>query len=105
MSDTGNDAQVRAIGDQLFATWKAEQERELKNTRRWFGGNLAGWLGAIALAASGIAASAKVHDLADDANARSITNEKSIAAIRSDASDRLARIETKIDLIMEERRR
>ena len=104
MADSGNDAQVRAIAEQLFATWKVDQERELKHTRRWFGGNLAGWLGAGALAVSAIAASAKMHDLADDANARSISNEQSIATIRADASDRLARIETKIDLMMEERR-
>ena len=105
MPDTGNDAQVRAVAEQLFATWQAKQEQAAKETKRWFGGNLGSWLAAVALTVSAIAAGAKTHDLADDANTRSISNERSIAAMKADTSDRLARIETKIDLMMEERAR
>ncbi len=103
MPSSGNEAQVRAIAEQLFETWKADQDRAAKENRRWFGGNIAGWLGALAVLVSAIAVGAKTHDLANDANARSIANERSIASMKADTSDRLARIETKIDLLMETR--
>ena len=104
MPDSGNSAQseqVRAIAEQLFETWKREQAREAKETRRWFGSSIPGWLGAIGLIVSVILAGGYTHVLATDANARSLKNENSIATLKADNSDRLARIETKIDVLME----
>jgi hypothetical protein len=103
--DVGNAALVRAVAIQLFDVWKAEQANEAKETRRWFGGNVAGWTATVFLIGGAIAAVATTFDLADDANARSLRNESSIAALKADNGDRLARIETKIDLMMEERKR
>ena len=104
MPDSGNEAQVRVIAEQLFETWKTQQELEAKAHRRWFGGNVAGWITALVVIVGVIATGANTYDLAVDANARSIRNETAIATMKADNSDRLARIETKIDLMMEERK-
>lgn len=101
----GSAAQTRLIAEQLFATWKAEQEIEAKATRRWLGGNVAGWIAAMIAVVGAIAAGANTYDLAADANARAIQNENTITAMKADNGDRLARIETKIDLMMEERKK
>lgn len=97
----GNAAQTRALAETLFDTWKAQQDRE---TKRWFGSKLPGWIGAIGLIISAILAGGYTHILATDANARSIKNETAISTLKADNGDRLARIETKIDLLMESRR-
>lgn len=95
--------QVRIIAEQLFETWKREQERKDKETRRWFSGNVSGWLAGLVILVSAIAAGAQTHGLARDAHARSLKNEAAIANLKADNSDRLARIETKIDWLMGER--
>lgn len=105
MSDSlGDAAQVRKISQQLFDTWKAEQRLEDKERRRWFGGSVGGWLASAAILIGAIAAGANTYDLAVDANARSIRNEHSIGVMKVENSDRLGRIETKIDIMLEERR-
>lgn len=103
MPDSGNSAQseqVRIIAEQLFETWERKQAREAKETRRWFGSSVPGWLAAGGLIVSVILAGGYTHVLATDANARSLKNENSIATLKADNSDRLARIETKIDVLM-----
>lgn len=101
----GDGAQTRIIAEQLFATWKAQQELEAKATRRWLGGNVAGWLASLSVIVGAIVAGASTYDLASDANARSVRNENTIATMKADNGDRLARIETKIDLMMEDRKK
>lgn len=106
MSDgVGNSAQVRVIAEQLFEVWKTEQAREAKETRRFFGSNIGGWVAMLVLIGTGIATASNINNLASDANARSIKNENAISQMKTANSDRLARIETKIDLMMEERKR
>ena len=94
---------VRIIAEQLFATWKAEQEREAKARHRFFGTNIANWLMTAGAAVSVLYGASTVYNMAYEGNARSIRNEAAIAAIKADTGDRLARIETKLDLIIGER--
>lgn len=102
---TGNTEMVRIIAEQLFETWKSEQAREAKETRRWFSGNLGNWLGAAVVVGTFIVTASNTYNIASSANARSIRNENAITAMKADNGDRLARIETKIDLMMEERKK
>lgn len=103
----GDAAMVRTIAEQLFSVWKQEQLEEQrkaeKESRRWLSSNVGGWLTALVVVLGGITTGVSTYTLARDANMRSIANESKIAEIKADANDRLARIETKIDLIMEER--
>ena len=99
----GNDTQARIIARQLFDVWKAEQEAEAKAKQRWLGNNLAGWVSVCVVVVGTIYAGSKAYDLASQADARSIRNEAAIAVIKADTSDRLARIETKLDLVIDER--
>lgn len=101
----GNAEQVRAVAEQLFDIWKAEQARDQKDRHRWFGGNIAGWAAMLGMAATVIATFVDVRAIAVSASSRSIQNENAITAMKADNGDRLARIETKIDLMMEERAR
>lgn len=99
----GNQSQVRVIAEQLFEVWKAEQARDAKETRRWLGGSVSGWVATLAIVSTAIGTAFSTYDLASDANARSIKNENAIVNMRVSNSDRLARIETKVDRILEER--
>lgn len=101
--DSGNDAQVRAIAEQLFSTWTQEQEKKLKEKGRWLGSNIAGWVSVAVVVFGTIVAGSSAYNLAHEANTRSLRNEGTIATIKADMSDRLARIETKLDLIIDER--
>lgn len=101
----GNQSQTRIIAEQLFEVWKAEQAREAKDARKWWQSNAAGWLGAIVVITGLIAGAANVRSMAQDARDLSTKNEAAIAVMKADNGDRLARIETKIDLMMEERKR
>lgn len=102
MSDRGlgNETQTRVIAEQLFAVWKAEQNSEgTKQRASW-----PAWLGVL-LAIVGIIFSA--GSLRSEVAANTIrvdkveerldNQDKSIAQI----TDRLARIETKLDLALE----
>jgi hypothetical protein len=97
---TGNEAQVRIIAEQLFEVWKTEQARIAKERGRWFGSNIAGWVSVTVVVIGTVAAGFGTYNLALDASARSIKNESAIATIKADTGDRLARIETKLDLII-----
>ena len=94
---------VRKIAEQLFEVWKSEQEREAKENRRWFGKNISGWLSIAVVVVGTIIAGSSAYNLAFEANNRSLKNEAAIAQIKADTGDRLARIETKLDLIIGER--
>lgn len=104
MSDgIGNSEQVRIVAEQLFEVWRREQERQAREGRRWWQSNASGWVAIIVVAATAIATGNDLYNLASDANARSIKNENAIVQMRVSNSDRLARIETKVDRILEER--
>lgn len=103
MSDPGNAAQVRAVAEQLFAVWKAEQgDQATKQRASW-----PAWLGVV-LAACGLIFSAGSlrSEVAtatvriDKLEERADGQDKAVAQI----TDRLARIETKLDLVLEHRK-
>lgn len=100
----GNDTQARIMARQLFDTWKAEQELEARENRRWWQGNAGGWLGIIVVIVGAIAGASNIHSLAEAADTRSRENETEIAAMRVNNADRLARIETKVDRLLEDKR-
>jgi hypothetical protein len=103
MSDgAGNAAQTRIIAEQLFEVWKAEQAREAKDNRRFLGSSIPGWVATLVVIGTAIGTAFSTYDLAADANERSIKNENAIVQMRVSNSDRLARIETKLDRILEE---
>lgn len=99
----GNEAQSRVIAKQLFDVWSTEQAEIAKENRRWFGNNISGWVSATVVVLGTLIAGVTTLNKAVEANERSLRNEASIAVIKADMSDRLARIETKLDLIISER--
>lgn len=105
MSGLNNEVQVAAIIERCIVAVDEKRRLEAKETRRWFGGNVSGWVAVLVLVVGAIVAGNNTHNLASNANARSIRNENAITALKADNGDRLARIETKIDLMMEERKK
>lgn len=99
----GNEAQNRIIARQLFDAWAAEQDAKTKAERRWFGSNVAGWVSIMVVLVTGIIAFVSTYNLAISADARSQRNETAINLMKTETGDRLARIETKLDLIIGER--
>lgn len=103
MSGVGNEEQVRLIADQLFTVWDNRQKEEAAKSRRWWQSNASGWVGILVLAIGAITAANNINNLASDANARSIKNERAIDDMRITNADRLARIETKVDRLLEDK--
>lgn len=103
MTGIGNEEQVRRVAEQLFEVWTAEQARQAQESRRWWQSNAAGWVGMLVLAVGAIATASNINNLASDANARSIKNERAIDDMRVTNADRLARMETKIDRLLEDK--
>ncbi|RSY83106.1 hypothetical protein DAH66_12620 [Sphingomonas koreensis] len=103
MTDAGNAAQVPVVAAQLFEIWRAEQAQLGEKKRA----SWPAWLG-VALALVGIVFSAGSlrSDVATAAvriekvEQRLGSQDKAIAQI----TDRLARIETKLDLVLEQRK-
>ena len=95
-SDPGNAATVRIIAGQLFEEWETRQGNKRASWPAWFG------LG-ISIAAMIFAAGVLRSDVAA-ASDRSIKNERRIEALERDRAA-LARIEAKVDILMEERKR
>ncbi|MDF2386584.1 hypothetical protein JMG10_34295 [Nostoc ellipsosporum NOK] len=100
MSGVGNDAQVRVIAEQLFEIWKAEQATQSgKQRASW-----PAWLG-VALASVGIVFSA--GSLRSDVASAAVRLDKVEQRVdgqdkaTAQGADRLARIETKVDLLLE----
>jgi NADH:ubiquinone oxidoreductase subunit 6 (subunit J) len=102
MSGVGNEEQVRIISEQLFATWETKQARKEKEARRWWQSNAGGWVAILIVAVSAIVTASNINTIATDANARSIKNESAINDMRAQNADRLARMETKIDRLLED---
>ena len=103
MSDPGNAAQVRAVAEQLFEVWKAEQanmgEKQRASWPAWFGVLLGGI--SIVFAAGSLRSDvATATTRIEKVEQRLDSQDKATAQI----TDRLARIETKLDLVIERRR-
>lgn len=92
-SDPGNAAQIRLIAQQLFDQWKAEQGRQPTSWQAW-GGLILSVLGIVYMAGSlsGDVAVAKTQ---------STENRSTISGVDT----RLSRIEGKIDMLMEDRKK
>lgn len=103
MPDTGNAAQTRVIAEQLFAVWKAEHEREGSKLRA----SWPAWLSlGLAIVTMIFAAGSLRSEVVTNATRitkveeRLDNQDRAIALI----TDRLARIETKLDLVLEQRK-
>ena len=92
--DVGNPAQVRIIATQLFEVWKEDQGRQRASWPAW-GGLVLSLIGVVFVAGS------LTQDVAT-ANDRSSKNERRIEVLERDRAA-LARIEAKVDVLMEER--
>jgi hypothetical protein len=99
----GNETQTRIIAEQLFAIWKAEQGEDAgKQRASW-----PAWLGVLLAACALIFSAGSLRsDVAtaavriDKLEERADSQDKATAQI----TDRLARIETKLDLVLESRK-
>lgn len=103
MTDPGNAAQVRAVAEQLFDVWRAEQASEGQKQRAswpaWIGVGIAvvGLIFSAGMVRTEMAtATTRIDKLEQRADARDAA-EKAMM-------DRLARIETKLDMALEERK-
>ena len=99
MTDDGNAAQVRIVAHQLFEVWKAEQGKQRASWPAWVGCAL-GVFGVIfsagILQANQTTAAADIKRL----EARADAQDKNA----NQSNDRLARMETKLDLLLEKRK-
>jgi hypothetical protein len=99
----GNETQARTVAKQLFSVWAKEQEG--RTIRKY--GSLPAWV-ACALSLSAVIWNAAVisGDVAE--NARRIdrleVDQRQQARDNSQVIERMARIEAKLDLILEERK-
>jgi len=92
----GNAAQVRVVAEQLFTIW---EEKQGKHRASW-----PAWLGlAISFAVMVFSAGVLRGDVAS-ATDRSVKNESRIEILERDRAA-LARIEAKVDILMEERKK
>lgn len=92
-NDPGNGAMVRLIARQMFDEWKSEQGRQPTSWQAW-GGLIFSVLGIVYMAGS----------LSGDvaiAKSQSTENRSTITTV----DGRLSRIEGKIDMLMEDRKR
>lgn len=99
MSDPGNGAQVRLVAHQLFQEWKAEQGKQRAS---W-----PAWVGLVAGAASLIFSAGGLRSEQATANMRIEKLETRADAhdrMAAQVNDRLARMETKLDMALEKRR-
>lgn len=103
MTGIGNSEQTRIVAEQLFAVWEEKQRRAEKESRRWWQSNASGWVAMFVLAVGAIAAASNIQNIASAADARSIKNERDIDEMRVVNADRLARIETKVDRLLEDK--
>lgn len=101
--DTGNAAQVRVVAEQLFEVWKNEQaqigEKQRASWPAWVGvilGGISIVFAAGSLRSDVAAAAVKIDKLEQRADAQDVAAKQ--------VTDRLARIETKLDLALEQRK-
>lgn len=97
--DPGNGAQVRIVAHQLFQEWKAEQGKQRASWPAWMalGISIVGIVfGAGALRTEVATATTRIEKLEQRADAQ----DRGAGQV----NDRLARIETKLDLALEKKR-
>lgn len=92
----GNQTQVRVIAEQLFDIWDEKQGKRTASWPAWFGVGMS-------VAAMIYTAGILTGDVAE-ANTRSVENRQKIEALERQSSA-IARIEAKVDILMEERKR
>lgn len=103
MTDTGNAAQTRVIAEQLFAVWEAKRASEnTKQRASW-----PAWLGlaltiiTLIFSAGSLRSEFATQDTRISKVEERLDNQdRAIALI----TDRLARIETKLDLALDQRK-
>lgn len=99
MAEDGNSAQVHIIANQMFDVWEARQGKKRASWPAWLG---------LGLSLIGIvfAAGSLRSDVATATTRIDKLEQRADAADRTATSvnDRLARIETKLDLALEKRR-
>lgn len=98
-NDPGNAAQVRLVEHQLFQEWKAEQGKQRASWPAWtaLGLSIVGIVfGAGSLRSDVATANTRIEKLEQRADGA----DRSASL----ANDRLARIETKLDLVLEKRK-
>ncbi|HMO74101.1 MAG TPA: hypothetical protein PKD48_02025 [Sphingopyxis sp.] len=99
MTDPGNSEQVRKIAHQLFETWKSEQGRQRASWPAWLALGLSGF-GLVFSAGALRSDVATAHTRLEKLEHRADGTDRTATQV----SDRLARIETKLDLALEKRR-
>lgn len=99
----GNEAQTRVIAEQLFEVWRTEQasqgDKQRASWPAWFGVML-GAIGIVFSAGSLRSDVATAATRIEKLEQRADGQDKATAQI----TDRLARIETKLDLVLERRK-
>ncbi len=98
-TDPGNAAQVRIVAHQLFQEWKAEQGKQRASWPAWIGVCL-GIFGLIFSAGSLRSDMATANTRIEKLEERADNQDRSASQV----NDRLARIETKLDLALEKKR-
>lgn len=99
MTDPGNGAQVRLVAHQLFQEWKAEQGKQRASWPAWMalGLSIIGIVfGAGSLRSDVATANTRIEKLEQRADGQ----DRGATQV----NDRLARIETKLDLALEKRK-
>lgn len=101
----GNDTQVRAIADSLFTAWQANQDAENKR-RNLIYGSIPAWV-ACALSVTAVLWQAAITTQRVNENTRRIAqlelNDQEQSREDKATTQQLARIEAKMDLIINER--
>lgn len=98
-TDPGNAAQVRLVAHQLFQEWKAEQGKQRASWPAW-AGMMLGTAGIVFSAGSLRSDVATANVRIDKLEQRADAHDRTATQV----NDRLARIETKLDLALEKRR-
>ena len=101
MTGLGNGEQTRIIAEQLFAVWDEKQKRAEKESRRWWQSNASGWFAIAVILIGAIVTASNIQSTATAADVRSKNNEAAIIEMRVTNADRLGRIESKVDRLLE----
>jgi hypothetical protein len=100
MAEDGNQALVRVIADQMFDIWEARQGKRRASWPAWLGVGLS-IVGIVFAAGSLRSDVASANTRIDKLEQRADLQDRTAGQV----NDRLARIETKLDLALEERKR
>lgn len=99
MAEDGNTAQTRVIANQMFDIWEARQGKKRASWPAWAGLGLS-CIGIVFAAGSLRSDVATANTRIDKLEQRADAQDRTATQV----NDRLARIETKLDLVLEKRR-